>query len=366
MNSYPDRRRFGTGARSDSELLRLLVVDDDPNYCAYIRALAQRIGFVVDAAGDGESALEELTRHAYDVAVIDQEMPRLTGLAVIGRMRADESARGVYALMLTGREDLETKLSALDRGFDDFMTKSSSEAELVAKLAAAKRIAARQRTLDSTARELYGMATRDELTTVFNRRFFIAETERVLAEGASLSLVLFDLDRFKEVNDTFGHLAGDQVLRDVGALFQRGTRAEDLIARFGGDEFVMVTADLPVVDVERVAVRLAEEVAALQWRVGEERFDISVTTGFASSYLLARPTLDQLLDAADRDLYKNKWTRMNPETRPELYEYPAAGRRINLVTAVPDIERNPAVEPSINVGLPPPRRQSGRPPSRRK
>jgi diguanylate cyclase (GGDEF)-like protein len=365
VNSYPDRRRFGPGARSDAEALRLLVVDDDSNYCAYIRIIAQKIGFAVDVAADGESALEQLTRHAYDVAVIDQEMPRLNGLGLIGRMRADETTRGVYALMLTGREDLETKLTALDRGFDDFMTKSSSEAELVAKLAASKRIAARQRTLDSTARELYGMATRDELTTVFNRRFFVAETARVLAEGTSLSLVLFDLDRFKEVNDTFGHLAGDQVLHDVGVLFQRSTRAEDLIARFGGDEFVMVIAVPPIVDVEAIAARLVEEVQALQWVVGEERFGISVTTGFASTDLLSQPTVDRLLDVADRDLYKNKWARKNPEARPDLYEYPAAGRKIDLVLPLrpTPVEPDPEVPSAIEL---PPQRHAGRPPSRRK
>ena len=331
VNSYPDRRRFGNGARSDSDPLRLLVVDDDPHYCAFMQVLAKRIGFAVDVAEDGERALEHLARQTYDLAVIDQEMPRLTGLGLIERIRADESTRGLYALMLTARQDMETKLTALECGFDEFMTKSSSEAELVAKLSAARRIAARQQTLDSVARELYGMATRDELTSVFNRRFFTAETERMLAEGVSLSVVLFDLDRFKEINDTYGHLAGDQVLRDVGALFLRSTRAEDVIARFGGDEFVMAVADPSVVDIERIAARLVEAVQALQWVAGEARFGISVTTGFASTALLAGPTLEQLLDAADRDLYKNKWTRKNPEARLELYDYPAAGRKIDLV-----------------------------------
>lgn len=105
-----------------------------------------------------------------------------------------------------------------------------------------------------------------------------------------------------------------------------------------------------MVDIECVAARLVEEVQALQWVAGEEPFGISVTTGFASTELLAGATLDQLLDVADRDLYKNKWTRKNPEARPELYEYPAVGRKIDLVLPL----RSPLTD------LPTPLRQPSR------
>jgi len=180
---------------------------------------------------------------------------------------------------------------------------------------------------------LRGLATRDELTGVFNRRVFVAETERMLSRSAALSVVLFDLDDFKRVNDTYGHLAGDRVLRDVGAVFHRNTRPEDLIARYGGDEFVMIVADLDVAHIEGLANRLVREVHALQWAAAgsEEPFTIGMTIGIASSRLLAEPTVAQLLDAADRDLYKNKWIRRHPNERLELYEYPAAERAINLV-----------------------------------
>jgi len=306
-------RPGGTRRRSDHagepEAIRLLIADDDRDYCAWLFSQLRRAGFEVEVAYDGESAYEQLTARHFDVAVIDQQMPRLTGLELIARLREQESTRTLYALMLTGRGEMETKLNALAAGFDDFLGKSAPAAEILAKLIAARRIAVRQRHLDATVRELYGLATRDELTGVFNRRFFVTEAERQLLAGDVVNVVLFDLDHFKRVNDTYGHLAGDVVLRDVGALFHRLTRPEDLIARFGGDEFVMVVPHLPVADIERITERLTREVGALRWPAGNDTFSITISSGIASSRLLPEASLAQLLDAADRDLYRNKWLR---------------------------------------------------------
>lgn len=256
----------------------------------------------------------------FHLLVVDCEMPRVSGLALISALRADERFRDVYAVMLTARSDADTKISALQRGFDDFVSKTAGTAEIEAKLSAARRLVLRHRRLDEEVRELYGLATRDELTGLFNRRFFFNEAERLLEE-ARVSLVFFDLDDFKYVNDNFGHLAGDRVLRDVGALFLSRTRHEDLVARYGGDEFIMLVQNLDVPDVEAIAARVAEEIAAQQWTFGTETLSVGVTTGIASSVLLEQPTMAQLLSAGDRDLYKNKWMRKHPELDPSVYEY---------------------------------------------
>jgi two-component system, cell cycle response regulator len=320
--------------RHRSDLPVALVVDDEGDYRAYVAALTRRAGFEVDQAEDGEVALSLCARGGYDLIVVDQKMPRLTGLDLIARIRALADLSTVYALMLTAQDDVETKLTALSAGYDDFLAKTSSELEILAKIVAARRIIARQRTLDAAVREMYGLATCDELTGVFNRRFFISETERFLAEGRTLSIVLFDLDGFKQVNDRLGHIAGDGVLRDIGALFLRSTRPEDLIARYGGDEFVMIVALLELEDVERMTARLSQEVGALRWRSGEETFSVGVTTGIATSRLLPGGSVAQLLNAADRDLYKNKWIKKHPDRRPELYEYPSSWAGADLVIPV--------------------------------
>jgi diguanylate cyclase (GGDEF)-like protein len=321
MRNAPLRRRTDPEG-GDSAPLRALVVDDDQGYRSYLTELLGSFGFTVVAVGDGAEALAVLANESlFHLLLIDAEMPGVSGFGVISAIRTNDVYSDVYAIMVTARDTIETKVAALRLGFDDFLSKSATEVEIGAKINAARRLVARHKLLDDTVRELYGLATRDELTGLFNRRYFFAESERMLAEGTPISLVFFDLDEFKRVNDTLGHLAGDRILRDIGSLFLRHTRHEDFIARYGGDEFVMLVTSMPQPEVEHLAARMAADISSAQWTFGTETFSIGVTTGIAVSSLLEKPTVAQLLSAGDRDLYKNKWLRKHPEKDPDLYRY---------------------------------------------
>lgn len=309
-----------------------MVVDDDPNYRSLIATLLRRIDFQVIEAESGQDALAQMERRTLDLLVIDSEMPGMSGIEIIAEVRAHRNGADLYAIMLTGRNDLELKIMALRSGFDDFLQKTTSDEEIVARLGATRRLVLRQRRLDSAVRELYGLATRDELTGLFNRRYFFAETERLLADQNVVHLVLFDLDEFKSVNDTFGHLAGDRILRDIGDLFLRTSRQTDTFARYGGDEFVLLVRGTTIEEVDALAARVANDVRALEWRFHQEPRHIEVSTGIATSSLLAEPTVARLLNVADRDLYKNKWLRAHPSLDPSLYEYPAS--RANSISDV--------------------------------
>ena len=320
MSEKPLRRR--ADSESNDPTLRALIVDDDENYRFLLSSIVSRFGFTTATAGDGTQALEILDiAPPFDLLLIDLQMPRVDGLETISSIRADPRFAESFAVMVTGHDDVQTKIEALRLGYDDYISKSSSELELSAKLSAARRVILRQKKLDTAVRELYGLATRDELTGLYNRRFFFTEAERMLSSGEALNLIVFDLDDFKRVNDTFGHLAGDRMLRDIGKLFINHTRHGDVIARYGGDEFVMVTNSSSPAEVEALADRLAVAFSELSWTFGDVTFTISVTSGVACSGLIAQPTLAQLLGAADRDLYKNKWLRRNPDVDPSLYEY---------------------------------------------
>jgi diguanylate cyclase (GGDEF)-like protein len=320
MSEQPLRRR-ADGEASDLGL-RALIVDDDENYRFFLSSLVSRFGFSTATAGDGTQAIEILeVAPPFDLLLIDLEMPRVDGLATISSIRGNPRFSEAFAVMVTGRHDVETKIEALRLGYDDYISKSSSELEISAKLSAARRVILRQKKLDNAVRELYGLATRDELTGLYNRRFFFTEAERALNASEPVNLIVFDLDDFKRVNDTFGHLAGDRILRDIGTLFTNHTRHGDVIARYGGDEFVMLVGASGPAEVEALEKRLVAAFSELSWTFGDVTFGVSVTSGLACSSLIAQPTLGQLLGAADRDLYKNKWLRRNPDVDPSLYEY---------------------------------------------
>lgn len=323
MLNPPARRHNDHDHPIDPPSVRVLLVDDDENFRAWLTQLMRRLGFAVECADDGEHALAILRREKnVDLVISDYQMPRVDGFDLIRRVRADPELSNQYAVMLTARDDIESKVTALTIGYDDFLAKSCTEVEVIAKVVAAKRVVSRQRILQTAAREWEVLATRDELTGVATRRTLFDEAERFLREGRSIGVAIIDLDDFKPVNDTFGHLTGDRILRDLGALFVSRTRANDLIARYGGDEFLLLVVDLSLDDLTGASDRLLGEIATLHWTSGEATFGVTATSGVAHSSLIESATLEQLLDVADRDLYAKKWLKKHPGERAELYEYP--------------------------------------------
>ena len=328
MLNPPSRRR--QDPPSEQASVRVLLVDDEPNFRAWLTKLMRRIGFQVENAADGEEALELLRRETFDLVISDYEMPRMDGIVLIKAIRSDPRLNEQYAVMLTSHEDLDSKVAALTAGYDDFLPKSCTELEVIAKVVAAKRLVSRHQSLLIAAREWQKLATRDELTGVATRRTLLDEAESYLREGRVVGLAILDLDDFKPVNDTYGHLMGDRILRDLGALFLARTRSSDLIARYGGDEFLLLVVDVDLEELARASERLIDEIERLQWQVAGTTVSVTSTSGLAHSALIENATLEQLLDAADRDLYAKKWVKKNPD-RAELYEYPGRSTGGSLV-----------------------------------
>jgi diguanylate cyclase (GGDEF)-like protein len=333
--TIPHRRRDDLPPDPVAEPIRVLIAEDDENFSVWLASIARRLGLTVTTAANGVEALKKLSASHFDLLISDFEMPRKDGLALIAELRANPQMSGLYAVMLTAHDELSVKVTALTLGYDDFLSKGCTEVEVVAKVAAARRILARQRALDADAREWRDIANHDELTRVAPRRFFFEQAERHIAQKDNIAVVIFDVDDFKTINDDYGHLTGDRVLRDMGALFLRRTRSDDVIARYGGDEFVLLVLNLTVDETRAVAERLAAELSSLQWRERGATLQVGMTIGMGCSSLLPDATIQQLLEVADRELYANKWLKKHPATtRPEAYEYPDAAAPAGL-PAVP-------------------------------
>jgi two-component system cell cycle response regulator len=281
-----------------------------------VRQLGDR-GYRVVAAADGDAALALVAGERPDAILLDHELPGLSGAELLDRLRADDELAAVPVIMLTHSPDREVLLDALERGAHDHLVAPFDPAELAARVMAALRVKALHDQLMEANRRLAAQALTDELTGLANRRHGAHALERAVAvatrHGHLLALARVDVDRFKEINDTHGHQAGDRVLAEVARRLAGAVRGGDELARWGGDEFVAILPDTDREGALRAAERLRAAVAAAPVPVSVGDVAVTISVGWAH---WAGDTPGDLLARADRSLYQAKETGRNL-VRPE-------------------------------------------------
>ena len=304
-DSEEQRNRRKTDAREEGKVT-VLAVDDDLSYLRYLDHLLRRAGYAVLTAPSAAEALDILGRERVDLMLVDLQMPLMDGIEMVQKLRADKKLGGLYSILLTASGHLKTKLRALDSGLDDYLSKQSSESEILAKLRSAARRLDLERRLHLENEELQTLALTDELTGIANRRSLFRAAEMILSSGRPLAALLFDLNHFKQVNDKYGHLAGDRILADVGEVCRNNTRLGDVVGRYGGDEFLMLIRDATVADARIIARRLEGEICQLQWTIHDTTFGISVCSGIAGTDDGPHETFQEILIRCDEELYRFK------------------------------------------------------------
>jgi len=309
VDSQHARRRTDREDRVEAPGLRVLVVDDDLAYLKLLQAVLTRAGFDVVVAEDGIAAIEKLrTDREIGLTLVDLAMPRMDGIETVQRIHAEETPQRVYTILHSSFDEVDTRLRALEAGLDDFIPKSAPSSEIVAKLRTAARRLEMERQLHIENRELQTLALTDELTGIPNRRALFRAATEILAKHRTLSVVLFDLDHFKEINDKFGHLEGDRILTEVAAMLKGNTRVDDIIGRYGGDEFLLLMPDTGIKEARAAAQRLRRTA----------NLPVTMSCGVATSSS-PHDTLPDLITACDERLYRNKSARRNEvESRPRL------------------------------------------------
>jgi diguanylate cyclase (GGDEF)-like protein len=277
--------------------VRVLAVDDDPAYLRYLKLVLTRAGFDFQFTTDGRSAIDKV-RHddAIGLLLVDLVMPEMDGIETLKTLRKDATTDRLYTILLTAHDSNDTKLRAFNSGFDDFLSKVASETEIVAKVRSAVRRLDMERRLHTENAKLQSLALTDELTGIANRRAMLQAAEEILSAGRTLSVVMFDLDHFKQINDTYGHLVGDQLLIQVAACLRDTTRVGDVITRYGGDEFVLL---LPDTDEESARI-IAERVLRSVRERKTSGIQADAACGVAGG---AKIPFQNLIAAADRNLY---------------------------------------------------------------
>ena len=292
--------------------LKILVVEDDVFAQTIIKDALERLGYEIVMAGNGREALELCQTVHFPIIITDWVMPEMDGIDFCRAMRATPSEQYVFILLLTALDKKDELIAGLDAGADEYLVKPFHEVELAARLRVAQRIL----DLESSLKQL---ALHDQLTGVYNRGYLdkhlAKEIQRSWRYTHPLSIVICDIDHFKQVNDRYGHHAGDLVLKEFVNRVNRSIRNEnDWMARYGGEEFVIVLPETPPGGCYIVAERIRQLIAATP--VVVQGTGIAVTVSFGAitvenTSLMEEMTMDVILGKADECLYRAKASGRN-------------------------------------------------------
>jgi|ThiBioDrversion2_1041553.scaffolds.fasta_scaffold00063_187 diguanylate cyclase (GGDEF)-like protein len=284
--------------------LKVLIADDDPVSLLFLQETLKDSGYEVETVTDGTAAFNRLKQATGpQLATLDWMMPEMDGVTVCRQLRDSVRDRYIYLILLTSRQGPESAVEAMDAGADDFISKPYSIEELQARLRTGRRIS-------NLEQELRAKATRDALTGLYNRGTIIDILQNEMARkergNYCISLIFADIDHFKKINDSHGHLVGDAVLRDVAERMTHAVRPYDGCGRFGGEELMIVLPECDrngaIVVAERVRAAIAD--GLIQTESGELQATISV--GVATAVPGSGLNFTDLIQSADKAMYQAK------------------------------------------------------------
>lgn len=279
----------------------ILAAEDNPVFQSMLRTLLRKWGYDAVIAQNGDDAWRLLeSESAPRLAVLDWMMPGLDGVQICRRVRAANREPYIYIVLLTARTDSQDLVEGMEAGADDYLTKPFNAQELRVRIRAGRRILDLQ---DALRRQ----ATHDGLTGLLNRNSILARLEEEIIrshrESRPVSLLMIDLDRFKSVNDTHGHLAGDAVLREAAARMSAVSRRYDGLGRYGGEEFLVVLPGCDRASAVAQAERLRAAIADTPFAVAERALAVTGSIGVAGDEDCCP---EELIRKADEALYQAK------------------------------------------------------------
>ena len=295
--------------------MKILIIEDELIFRRMVKKYLLEAGYEIVEAEDGLSAWELFQKEPFQLVITDWMMPGLDGPALVQKIRTSGQKSYTYIIMLTAMDDKDNIVLGLESGADEYLTKPFNSRELIARVASGMRILRLEEELMQARIQMEALAMHDGLTGLLNRRaideYSEAEFNMADRKKQAMSVILLDIDHFKNVNDRFGHKFGDVVLRQVAQTLKEDLRNYDRVGRWGGEEFLLILPGTELRDAVTVAERLRSKTAAVQTSLENgETFSIHISLGIACTTGQFQ-SLAKLIDAADQALYQAKQSGRN-------------------------------------------------------
>ncbi|MEN6385238.1 MAG: diguanylate cyclase [Phycisphaerales bacterium] len=289
----------------DTMQRKILVIDDSKTNLILLKAHLNNMGLVALLAENAEEGISLAIEQNPDIILLDVMMPDVDGFETCRRLKADNRTSSIPVIFVSAKDQTEDKISGLKLGAIDYVTKPFNKGELQARIGIVLQMTELQE-------KLLLLANTDELTQLANRRHFFQILDRELLQakirGGSVAVMMFDVDHFKNINDTYGHLAGDKVLQQVGKILSENIYPMDMAARYGGEEFVVMMPGMPVEIATQRAIKLTSQIDKYGWGINGKPISITCSAGVAvfdgtdniDPYELIRRADDALYAAKNR------------------------------------------------------------------
>ena len=291
----------------------VLIVDDDQGQSHQISDKLESIGMRVAVEEHAKDAVKRTEAEEFDLIIVSSELTSDVGLHLCNHFRSQEKTKATPLLIIIADDNMDLLVKGLDMGINDYLVNPIDSNELVARANIQIRRKRYQDALKETRQENLSMAITDKLTKVYNRHYLDKHLNRLVVSSLEkrkpLALMMIDIDHFKSVNDTHGHLAGDQVLQQMPKRILQSVRATDMVARFGGEEFAIILPDTTLSQAAEVAERIRKRVDQIEFDIPNNKLHCTISIGV--SMIMPGDTPEKLIGRADKALYHVKSTGRN-------------------------------------------------------
>lgn len=286
---------------------KVLMIDDEPCDLRLLEAKLKHAGYDTICADNAKEGIKLAYAEKPDIILLDIMMPDMDGYEVTQRLKADPVTSNIPIVLITVLEETSDKLRGMEAGADDFLNKPVNTGELLARIQAVLLRMKIKLQMETQIREATLQSITDPLTGLYNRQFIKHDIERHVLQAQRyeqpMSLFFIDVDHFKHINDTYGHATGDSILKILSRCFKNSLRGSDIVARYGGDEFIVCLPGTDHPAAMQVAEKIRTEIANLDHDL-PDGCKISVSIGLTE--MQQDENFNSMLNRADKAMYQAK------------------------------------------------------------